>query len=61
MFIFPKAEFTWCKETAGSQAELSFSGCGSWKDSSQSPHQPSLVYLILIFIATQQMNIIQTS
>lgn len=33
MCIFPKAEFTRWKETAGSGAELSFSSGGSWKDS----------------------------
>lgn len=33
---------------------------GGRGDSSQSPRQPSLVYLILIFIATLQMSKIQT-
>lgn len=33
MFVFPKAELTWWKETAGSQAELSLSCCGNQKDS----------------------------
>ena len=61
MYIFPKDEPTWWEETADSRAELSLSWCGNQADSLQSPRQPSLVYFILIFIATQKINIMQTS